>query len=77
MYLSMISSRYLFNLGVLRLYSLMMISNDFLQSIVMYLVCSLFAEKAAYNIESMAWVSRFLNLVLFVIIVVYSGISIA
>ncbi len=50
--------------------------NNLLESITIYLVCSLFAKKASSKVDELAWLSRFLLFVLVVILVLYGGVAI-
>lgn len=76
LYCAMVWLKYLLNLNyLLRDYGLWIITIEFLQSMILYTTCSLFAQKVSENVESMAWVSRSLNLMLIPTVCIYGLLS--
>jgi hypothetical protein len=48
--------RYFFNLNERKNYGVIIIIGEFLQSIAIYLVCSMFAKKASNKLADMSWI---------------------
>lgn len=70
------ATRYTFNLYLWSGNNVLLIFNELIQSLVIFEVCNIFAQQAAVLLSSLAWVPRFLNVVLIVIFLAYIGCTV-